>query len=79
MGKASGFVADLELALTGKGAWWDRLPEDARSELEEVRKRFKAGQYTAKPYQVASAIIASGERRGWEFPSDKVLVKWLKS
>jgi len=79
MAKASGLLDEVESCIAGKGSWLDRLPPEALAELEEVRVRFKAGQYTAKPYQIAAAIIASGKRRGWNFPNDKVLVKWLKS
>jgi hypothetical protein len=79
MPKATGLLDEVESCIAGKGSWLDRLPPEALAELEEVRTRFKAGQYTAKPYQIASAIIASGKRRGWHFPNDKALVKWLKS
>ena len=79
MGKATGLLDEVESCIAGKGSWMDRLPPEALAELEEVRKRFRAGQYTAKPYQIASAIIASAERRGWKLPCDKVIVGWLKS
>ena len=79
MPKASGLLDEVESCIAGKGSWLDRLPPEALAELEEVRKRFKSGQYTAKPYQIAAAIITSGKRHGWNFPTEKVLVRWLKS
>ena len=79
MSKASGLLDEVESCIAGKGSWLDRLPPEALAELEEVRTRFRAGQYTAKPYQIAAAIIASGKRRGWHFPNDKNLVRWLKN
>jgi|688.fasta_scaffold02094_23 hypothetical protein len=79
MPKASGLLDEVESCIAGKGSWLDRLPPEALAELEEVRTRFKAGQYTAKPYQIAAAIIASGKRRGWHLLEDKAMVKWLKS
>jgi hypothetical protein len=79
MPKGISLLEEVESSIAGKGSWLDRLPPEALAELEEVRARFKAGQYTAKPYQIASAIIASGKRRGWNFPNDKNLVRWLKS
>lgn len=79
MAKAASFVSDVESLVVGKGPWMERLPPDARVELDEVRKRFKSGQYTALPYQLATAIISSGASRGWNLPSEKVLVGWLKS
>jgi hypothetical protein len=79
MPKGISLLEEVESCIAGKGSWLDRLPPEALAELEEVRTRFKAGQYTAKPYQIAAAIIASGKRRGWNFPNDKNLVRWLKS
>lgn len=79
MPKGISLLEEVESSIAGKGSWMDRLPPEALAELEEVRTRFKAGQYTAKPYQIAAAIIASGKRRGWSFPNDKNLVRWLKS
>jgi hypothetical protein len=79
MPKGISLLEEVESSIAGKGSWMDRLPPEALAELEEVRTRFRAGQYTAKPYQIAAAIIASGKRRGWNFPNDKNLVRWLKS
>jgi len=79
MARTTTFLDEIESSVAGKGHWLECLPPEAREELDEVRKRFKAGKYSARPYQLAGAVIASAERRGWKLPCDKVIVGWLKS
>lgn len=79
-GKGRPTLADeLMSSLSHKLHWLQRLPPDAVNELDEVRKLFRAGKLIAKPYLLASSIIAHRKDSGWDLPSEKVLAKWLKA
>jgi len=60
-------------------SWFARLPPDAQEELLAVRERFHAGGYSARRHQVATALVASAERRGWKLPTESTVSKWLKN
>lgn len=79
MGRTPTFLNDVIATLTSKTAWHQRLPKDVADELDEVRASFRKGLLLGKPYQVAAAVSKAAKARGVELPSDKVIVKWLKS
>jgi hypothetical protein len=72
-------LSEIAAAIADKGNWLERLPPDAVEELSQVRERFRSGGLSGKPYQIAHALIAAGEARGWSMPSEKSVVTWLRS
>ena len=83
MPKAKG-LADLVgvgiAQLTRRATWCDALPDEARAELEDVRRRFQAGEYgpRAKALTVARALVPHCEARGWKLADTKRLAEWLR-
>ena len=70
---------DIAAALAIKLPWKARLPQEAVAEVDEVRTRFREGKLPKQPYLIATRIIECGKARGWDLPSDKVLVRWLRA
>lgn len=83
MPKAKG-LADLVgvgiAELTRRATWFHALPDVARAELEDVRRRFQSGEYgpRAKALTVARAIVPHCEARGWKLADTKRLAEWLR-
>lgn len=76
--KTTTLVGEVAATLAVRQGWWDRLPEDARTELVAFRRAYQSGEYgTAKPWSVASALIKAAEGRGWKLCSEKQLANWL--
>lgn len=58
--------------------WFTVLPDDAQAEIENVRKRFQAGEYgPAKRTVVARFLHAECERQGWKTCDVQRLSQWL--
>jgi len=66
--------------MTRRVTWWDNLPQEARSELTDVRRRFQAGEYgpRVKALTVARALIPHCEARGWKVGDARRLSEWLR-
>lgn len=72
-------IADRVEVLKPK-TWLDRLPSDARTELDGVRSRFQAGGYSNAPaLAVSRALLEVAAENGWKLLSEKELAKWLRS
>lgn len=59
----------------GFQTWFDRLPADARDELEAVKAAFNPTIHKKSPY--AKAIIAAATERGWEISGEQGVIAWL--
>lgn len=69
---------EVSAILAGRLNWWDRLPDEAKTELLSFRKSFHAGEYgTVKAYSIASAVIKASAARGWKLCCEKQLANWL--
>lgn len=72
-------LADVTSRITntkpGFKNWFERLPEDARAELDAVRLAFdpKTHQKTA----FARAVIAASRERGWKTGGEQAVLAWL--
>lgn len=65
---------------TTRRTWWHYLPEDARTELADVRRKFQAGEYGPKvrSLTVARMILPHCEERGWKVCDSKRMSEWLR-
>lgn len=59
----------------GFSSWYDRLPAEARKELDEVRVAFDNTVHQKTAY--AQAIIDAATERGWKIGGVQVVVAWL--
>lgn len=59
----------------GFRTWFDRLPADARAELDAVKQAFVPTVHKKSTY--AKAIIAAATERGWEVAGVQGVVAWL--
>lgn len=63
---------------TVRQTWFTVLPADVQAEIENVRKRFQAGEYgPAKRTVVARFLHAECERQGWKTCDVQRLSQWL--
>lgn len=79
MSKKTSLLDDvLSRAVTtppGFKTWFDRLPPEARDELEAVKAAFNPAIHKKSPY--AKAIIAAATERGWEISGEQGVIAWL--
>lgn len=61
--------------LPGTKTWFDRLPEEARDELEAVRAAFNPSIHQKRAY--AKAIMEAAAERGWETSGIQGVLAWL--
>lgn len=61
----------------GFRTWFERLPQDAREELEAVRAAFDPTTHQKRAY--AHAIIAVSRERGWNVAGEKQVIAWLNA
>lgn len=59
----------------GFRTWFERLPEDARAELQAVRERFDPTVHQKRAY--ALAVIEAVKERGWEISGIQGVIAWL--
>jgi len=59
----------------GSKCWIERLPADARDELEVVRRSFNPAVHTKRAFAIA--VIESAKERGWEIAGVQGVVAWL--
>lgn len=66
--------------ITQRSTWWHCLPDEAREELADVRKRFHAGEYgpRAKAHTIARLLMPHCEAKGWKICDIKRLAEWLR-
>lgn len=60
----------------GPRSWFQRLPSEAREELEAVRQSFNSGLHQKRAF--ALAIIEAAKERGWEIAKEKQVIEWLE-
>ena len=59
----------------GFRSWIERLPEDARAELEAVRQSFNPAIHRKRTF--AFAVMQSAKDRGWETSGVQGVLAWL--
>lgn len=59
----------------GFKTWYERLPADARAELDIVKQAFNPAVHQKRAY--AQAIIAAATERGWEITGVQGVIAWL--
>lgn len=59
----------------GFKTWYERLPADARAELDIVKQAFNPAVHQKRAY--ALAIIAAATERGWEITGVQGVIAWL--
>jgi hypothetical protein len=64
-----------------KKSWFSRLSKPAQTELEDVKRRFLAGEYEGVPLVVIYRGVAARCREArWEVPKSATTVtRWLRS
>lgn len=80
MAKAKPVIEDVLSRLTrlrpGVPTWFDRLPDDAKQELEQVRKSFTPAIHQKRAF--AKAIIEVAAERGWPISGVQGVERWLE-
>jgi len=66
--------------VTRRKKWFDYLPQEAMTELLEVRRRWQAGEYGAKlkPMTIGKLLVARCQERGWEVCDARRMGEWLQ-
>lgn len=59
----------------GMKTWFDRLPPEAREELDAVKRSFTPALHQKRAY--AKAIIEAAAERGWETSGIQGVIAWL--
>jgi len=59
----------------GFAPWYERLPPEAREELEAVRAAYDPSIHQKTTY--ARAIIAAARERGWDICGQQGVINWL--
>ena len=62
-------------ATPGFPPWYERLPQEAREELEAVRAAYDPSIHQKTTY--AKAVIAAARERGWEICGPQGGINWL--
>lgn len=80
MTRKSSLVAEvLSLAAAprrGSVPWYQKLPPEAREELEAVRQAFTPGVHELNAY--ARAVMAAADERGWQTSGIQGVIAWLR-
>lgn len=61
----------------GFPTWFERLPPDAKAELEAVRAAFDPALHQKRAY--ARAIVAALTERGWPVAQEQAVIAWLNA
>ena len=82
MAKAKQSLLDDVLTRTARSkpgfkTWFDRLPPEAREELDQVRQAFDPRIHQKKAYVIA--IIAAAKERGWDIAGEQAVITWLNA
>ena len=80
MAKASSLLAVVDAAASSyrsRITWFDRLHDDAKSELLAARKKWRDGGYTLKRLTLARMIVEAARERGWAVCDEKRMSEWL--
>lgn len=66
--------------VTRRKKWFDYLPQEAMTELLEVRHRWQAGEYgpKVKPMTIGKLLVARCQDRGWETCDARRMSEWLQ-
>ena len=59
----------------GFAPWYERLPPEAREELEAVRAAYDPSIHQKTTY--AKAIVAAARERGWDICGQQGVINWL--
>lgn len=62
----------------GFPTWFQRLPDDLRKELRELREQWLAGKIVSKQKPLAVAIAQVMEDRGHARPGEQAVLAWLR-
>lgn len=80
MAKAKSLVEDVlsrvQTTKPGFASWFERLPPDAKSQLEQVRERFNRSIHSKRAF--ARAIIAVADEHGWPISGIQGVERWLE-
>ena len=68
-------LANAQRSTPGFLPWHERLPPEAREELEAVRAAYDPAIHQKTTY--AKAIIAAARERGWEICGPQGVINWL--
>jgi hypothetical protein len=59
--------------------WHRLLPQEVLEEVQELRRRFRAGEFAlASSLTVAQAISDALSQRGYAMPKTKQVAEWLR-
>jgi hypothetical protein len=59
--------------------WIDRLSPDARHQIEDVRDRYRCGEFgNASVKAIAAGVVQAATDRGWEICGIDGVRKWLQ-
>lgn len=80
MAKAKSLVDDVLERVKGSkpgfACWFDRLPSDAQSQLQEVREKFNHAVHQKRAF--AKAIIEVAHEQGWPIVGVQGVERWLE-
>ena len=80
MARKSSLVADVlsRAAAPRRGSipWYEKLPPEAREELEAVRQSFVPGVHELNAF--ARAVMAAAQERGWQTSGIQGVIAWLR-
>lgn len=80
MAKAKSLVDDVlgrvRVTRPGFPPWFERLPPDAQSQLEQVREQFNRSIHTKRAF--AKAIIEVAKEHGWPVSGIQGVERWLE-
>ena len=80
MAKTSSLLAVVDAAASSyrsRITWFDRLHDDAKSELLAARKKWQEGCYTLKRLTLARMIVQAARERGWVVCDETRMAEWL--
>jgi hypothetical protein len=79
MGKATSLADEVLHNVTNSApgglSWIQRLPDEARQELESLREKFNPAVHQKRAFY--RALKAAAERRGWKLAGEKQVTLWL--
>jgi hypothetical protein len=63
---------------SSRQTWYDRLPENSKSELAAIRERYRNGEFPGTIGIVATAIVEACKKRGIRTAGRQGVSAWLK-
>jgi hypothetical protein len=62
----------------GSLAWYDKLPPDARAEVEQIKAKYLAGEYGELPKRHAAKVLQKWlTARAFPLVGEWAIVRWL--